>query len=189
MLSEIMRVRRATLDDVPELSRFGRRVFEQTFAVDNHPDHLRAYLDAAYVEPRQREEVADPGIETLLLENGSTLLAYAQLREGPPGDGVNGAEPIELWRFYVDFPWHGRGVATTLMQAVEESCRRRRADMVWLGVWERNLRAQAFYRKHGFAIVGAQTFMMGRDPQRDLIMAKAVTAEPQSGVDSAKLRE
>jgi ribosomal protein S18 acetylase RimI-like enzyme len=72
----------------------------------------------------------------------------------------------------VDIPWQGRGAAGTLMRAVEGAACGRNADTVWLGVWERNLRAQAFYRKHGFAVVGTQVFMMGRDPQRDFVMAR-----------------
>ena len=45
---------------------------------------------------------------------------------------------------------------------------------LWLGVWERNVRAQAFYRKQGFTVVGSQIFRLGSDPQRDLVMAKGV---------------
>ena len=41
---------------------------------------------------------------------------------------------------------------------------------MWLGVWERNVRAQAFYRKHGFDRVGSKVFVVGSDPQTDLVM-------------------
>ena len=167
-----MRVRRATSADVPTLSAFGRRVFGQTFAPENNPDDLRAYLDGAYTEERQREEVANPDIDTLLLEESGTLVAFAQLRRGPPGEGVTGEEPVELWRFYVDLPWHGRGIAQTLMRAAEDAAQARGARTLWLGVWERNLRAQAFYRRQGFTVVGSHIFLLGSDPQRDLIMAK-----------------
>lgn len=169
-----MRVRRATRADVAALTAFGRRVFARTFDAGNDPTDLRAYLDGSYVEARQEEELADLGIETLLLESDDALVAFAQLRDGPPGDGVSGPRPIELWRFYVDFDWHGRGVAQTLMAAVEDAARARGAATLWLGVWERNVRAQAFYRKQGFTVVGSQIFTLGADPQRDLVMAKGV---------------
>ena len=42
--------------------------------------------------------------------------------------------------------------------------------MLWLGVWERNPRAQAFYRKSGFADVGSQVFLVGTDAQTDRVM-------------------
>lgn len=48
------------------------------------------------------------------------------------------------------------------------------ADVVWLGVWERNPRAIAFYRRSGFVEVGEHVFQLGSDPQRDVIMAKAL---------------
>ena len=169
-----MRVRRATLADAAALTAFGRRLFGQTFAPENSPDDLGAYLDETYVEARQLAELADPQVETLLVEDGEALIAFAQLREGAPGSGVTDERPIELWRFYVDFDWHGRGVAPLLMRAVEDAARARDAVTLWLGVWERNVRAQAFYRKQGFTVVGSQIFTLGSDPQRDLVMAKGV---------------
>jgi ribosomal protein S18 acetylase RimI-like enzyme len=48
------------------------------------------------------------------------------------------------------------------------------AMALWLGVWEKNPRASAFYRKWGFEIVGAHTFRVGDDPQRDLVMYRDV---------------
>jgi len=169
-----MHVRSATIADVAALSAFGRRVFGETFAPENNPDNLRAYLDSAYVEARQEDELRDPRIDTLLLEAEDSLIAFAQLREGEAGSGVTGDRPIELWRFYVDFAWHGRGVAQTLMGEVEAAARARGASTLWLGVWERNVRAQAFYRKQGFTVVGSQIFVLGSDAQRDLIMAKGL---------------
>ena len=43
-------------------------------------------------------------------------------------------------------------------------------DVVWLGVWEKNPRAIAFYRKFNFKEVGEHVFALGKDMQRDIIM-------------------
>jgi ribosomal protein S18 acetylase RimI-like enzyme len=45
---------------------------------------------------------------------------------------------------------------------------------IWLGVWERNLRAQTFYKKYGFAVVGQHIFKLGNDEQIDLIMTRKI---------------
>ena len=45
-------------------------------------------------------------------------------------------------------------------------------DVIWLGVWEYNPRAQRFYEKNGFQFVGRHTFLLGSDPQTDLLMQK-----------------
>lgn len=173
MLTTRMTVRKATAADAATISAFGRRVYHATFAPDNNPDDLAAYLDSAYTEERQRAEILDPAMDTLLLERDDILAAFAQLRPGTE-DGVEGPHPIELWRFYVDHPWHGREVAAELMAAVEHAARERGGQTLWLGVWERNTRAQAFYRKHGFTVAGSHIFWVGADPQRDLIMVKAL---------------
>jgi ribosomal protein S18 acetylase RimI-like enzyme len=83
-------------------------------------------------------------------------------------------EPLELWRFYVDQVHHGRGVAQQLMAAVIDAARARGAGTLWLGVWEHNAKAQAFYRKFDFVVVGAHTFVLGSDVQTDRVMARSV---------------
>jgi ribosomal protein S18 acetylase RimI-like enzyme len=61
------------------------------------------------------------------------------------------------------------------MSAVEREAKARGARELWLGVWERNERAQAFYRKCGFRAVGTQIFVVGNDPQTDQVMLKEIT--------------
>ena len=172
MLTDHLVIRRATAADAAALSAFGRRVFTATFEAENNPADLAAYLDGAYSVAHQQADIADPSIDTLLLEIDGALAAFAQVRvsEVPPCVGSPAA--LELARFYVDHGWHGRGVAARLMTAVETAAQARGTDALWLGVWERNLRAQAFYAKHGFTVVGSHTFLLGSDPQRDLIMEK-----------------
>jgi len=46
------------------------------------------------------------------------------------------------------------------------------ARTVWLGVWERNPRAQAFYRKCGFTDEGTQVFIVGEDVQNERVMVR-----------------
>lgn len=51
---------------------------------------------------------------------------------------------------------------------------------IWLGVWERNPRAQAFYKKNGFREVGDHVFLMGEEEQRDVIMERPIDLEPEA---------
>jgi len=47
---------------------------------------------------------------------------------------------------------------------------------IWLGVWEHNPRALAFYKRWGFEIVGRQAFLLGQDLQQDFVMVRPVQA-------------
>ena len=167
-------IRRAGPDDAAILAEFGARTFRETFGTDNTPEDMALYLDASYGPERQGEELRDAAVVTLLAEDGRRLVGYAQLHEGPAPDCVPGVTPIEIRRFYVDREWQGRGVAQTLMMASLEAAMEREARTVWLAVWERNLRAQAFYRKCGFEDHGAKEFLLGRDRQIDRVMVRAL---------------
>lgn len=166
-----MIIRIATAADRAALTDFGRRTFDETFAPQNTPDNMRAYLDASFNEARQTAELADADRVTLVAENDGALVGYAQIHhvEAPPCVSVR--ESVELVRLYVDRSLQGHGVAHQLMRAVEEVAAAK-ARAIWLGVWEHNLRAIAFYEKCGFSAVGSHVFWLGTDPQTDQIMVK-----------------
>jgi ribosomal protein S18 acetylase RimI-like enzyme len=171
-VASTVRIRTAVPADAAALAEIARRTYEETFAPYNDPADMALYLSGAYGLAQQSEELADGRLVTLLADTGEGLAGYAQLRDGTAPACVTGGRPLELWRFYVDRPWHGRGLAQRLMQAVLEEAGKRGAGTLWLGVWERNERAQAFYRKCGFLDVGSHPFMVGTDRQTDRIMTR-----------------
>lgn len=169
-------VREAAAADASRLSEFGARVYGATFAPDNDPAELALYLSRAYTPEAQVAELANPDICTLLVcAPGGVIAGFAQLRTGHAPSCVPDGSAIELWRFYIDHAWHGRGAAQALMDASLARGRNSgRADHIWLGVWERNARAQAFYRKYGFTPVGTHVFMFGNEPQTDEIWMRSL---------------
>jgi ribosomal protein S18 acetylase RimI-like enzyme len=79
---------------------------------------------------------------------------------------------VELNRLYSHQEYLGKGVGQTLMDKCFDRGREENCDVMWLGVWEYNPRAQRFYEKNGFRFVGRHTFLLGSDPQTDLLMQK-----------------
>lgn len=169
-----MTIRRGERKDAAVLAELARATFYDTFAATNDPRDMALHLQRAYGVPQQTTELEDPRLTTLLVEQDGTAIAYAQIRLHDPPACVTGAAPLELWRFYVRRDWHGRGVAQALMDRVKAEARLRGAQTLWLGVWERNDRARAFYAKCGFADVGEHIFLFGSDPQTDRVMATAL---------------
>jgi GNAT superfamily N-acetyltransferase len=136
---------------------------------------MRLFLESTWRPELQRAEIQDEGMDTLLACDAAGLLAgFAQIRVARPPAGIEAHAPVELKRFYVDKPWHGTGLARTLMEAAEHTARARGGREFWLGVFQRNERALAFYRKCGFRNVGTQVFVVGTDPQKDYVMLKAL---------------
>jgi diamine N-acetyltransferase len=167
-------IRTATVADAPRFAAFAEQIFRETFGPDNRPDDMDEYVAANYGLEIQAREIADASIGTLLVEAEGELVGFAQLRTGDVPGCVTGPAPVEIWRFYVDRPWQGSGLAGHLMRAVEREATRRGSRTLWLAVWERNPRAMSFYRKCGFAEVGEQGFVLGRDHQRDRVLARSL---------------
>ena len=174
-------VRRAVPADSEAFAELAARTFRDTFEADNSPGDMAAHLTRSYSPALQQAEIGSPDMVTLLATCGVPA-GFAQLRRGPVPACVTSPQAVELWRLYVDRAWHGRGVAGRLMAAAVGEAGAAGATAVWLGVWERNPRAIAFYRKSGFVDVGAHEFRLGTDVQTDRVMLLALAcsqdAEP-----------
>ncbi len=167
-------VRRATVVDADLLADLGARTFYDTFRNDTRPEDMDAYLAAAFSPTIQAAELADAHSTFFVAEIDGVACGYAQLRTGAVPSCVTGAQPVELVRLYVGQQWLGHGVGAALMRACMDEAARAGRQTMWLGVWEHNGRAQAFYRKWQFQVVGDHVFQIGADPQTDLIMERAL---------------
>ena len=166
--------RPALLHEAAALSQLGDRTFRDAFGPSNTAADIDDYCTSAYTPAQQSRELADPSIDTLVLERAGALVAFAQLQATAPPATVQARAPIELRRFYVLEPFHGTGCAQQLMQSVFDRATARGADLIFLAVWEHNPRALRFYAKCGFTEFGARQFMLGTSAQRDVMMSRRI---------------
>jgi GNAT superfamily N-acetyltransferase len=167
-------IRHAEVTDASLLAELGARTFSDTFAADNDSEDMAAYMAEAFSPAKQTEEILDALSFWLIAEIDNEAVGYAQLKASVAPECVTGAMPVELVRFYVVQRWHGSGVGARLMGACLDEARLAGYQTLWLGVWEHNGRAQAFYRKWSFEEVGAHIFQLGSDAQTDVLMARSI---------------
>jgi len=178
-------IRRGELADAPAIAAFAARIFHESFAADNRPEDMAAYMAIAFGPEQQQRELSDGAHTYLIAEQNGDIAGYALIRaDGEIPECVAIRPAVEIVRFYVDRPWHGRGVAAPLMVACEGEARRRGARGMWLGVWERNFRATGFYTKCGFRDVGSHSFVLGTDVQTDRVMARELGAPSAAAADA-----
>lgn len=167
-----MRVRKAIRRDAKQLAQLAERTFRDTFGAVNTPKNMDSFCKTNYSEDVQASEIENPDAVTLLSEFQGVLVGFAQILWGAAPKCVSASSPGEIQRLYVAGEWHGKGIAQDLMKVCFEEMKRRGSDVVWLGVWEKNPRAIAFYKKCGFMEVGEKIFRLGDDPQRDVVMSR-----------------
>jgi diamine N-acetyltransferase len=167
-------IRLALRPDLPALTELAARTFYDAFVATNTPENMQAYMSTAFTVEQFTDEWEDALATFYLAELDGQMVGYAKLFRPEPPDCVNERNAIELSRLYVAQDFHGHGVAPALIEHCFKAARREKFKAMFLGVWEHNPRAQAFYRKHGFARVGEHVFPMGDDPQIDWWMARAL---------------
>ena len=172
-------IRAASAADAEMLTEFARRTFYDAFAPMNSPENIEAYMSQNFTLRSFSEQLADPRAIFLIAEIDATPVAFAKLYDGEVPACVSGLAPVEIERFYVDRQYHGKGVAQTLMQACFDSARQSGHGAVYLGVWDNNHRAIAFYRKCGFDVVGSHAFQLGDETQNDFWMERRLQEPAQ----------
>ncbi len=174
MMADEILICTAEPGDAAALADFAERSFRDAFGSDNTPADVVRYVALAYGEQIQHAEISDPQRVILLAKDRDSIIGYAQLLSGTTPCCVRATPAIELERFYVASEWHGRGLAQRLMQRATDAASCANAAALWLGVWERNARGIAFYRKAGFVDVGSKPFQLGTDMQTDRVMCRAL---------------
>ena len=174
-MSEIF-IRQANADDAKLLTDLSYTTFWDAFAhhPKNAPDDLAHYMRQAFNTEQIAVELADSQSAFLIASIDDKAAGYAKLIVDSIEEGVTATRPIELSRLYSHQEYLGKGVGQNLMNACFEYAKSHDHDVMWLGVWEYNPRAQAFYTKNGFREVGKHTFQLGNDPQTDLLMQRDV---------------
>jgi ribosomal protein S18 acetylase RimI-like enzyme len=181
-VTDDLKIRRATGTDAELLADLGARTFAETFGPDNTPEDIAAHISATFTPAVMSAELADPRNVVLIAEIDGTACGYAKLRWHDAHEGVGGERPAQLSRIYVDSAWHGRSVGPALMQRCIDEAMAAGADVLWLGVWERNDRARAFYARSGFEKVAEHDFMLGSDRQTDWVMALRLSRPAVDGI-------
>jgi ribosomal protein S18 acetylase RimI-like enzyme len=167
-------IRYVTPADDALLANLGARTFNEAYAQDIPAETMAEYLPKAFNPKVQAEEINEIGSTFLIVEIGEEAVGYARLQEGHAPTAIEGSHPIELVRIYLVQEATGSGVGSKLMQACLDEAKIKECDRIWLGVWERNTRAIAFYLKWGFVIVSSQEFEIGGELHTDLVMQRPV---------------
>ena len=167
-------IRKAVETDAEALSQLGRSTYAETYGAFLKAESVALHLANTYTPEIQRAEIKDPRRRIEIAWSGSEAIGYLQLFEETPPACVPGEKPLKLQRLYVDKKWHGRKVGALLMDRGLAIAHAEDFKTMWLSVWQKNPRAQAFYRKYAFTIVGTELFKVGDLFEKNDLLARAL---------------
>lgn len=167
-------IRIADPDDADLLAELGRSSFYEAFAEETAPEDMAEHLRTAFKIEDITKQLNNVRSTFIIIETSAVAAGYAYLHPEEPPRCVKTPNPIQLVRFYLGKDYYGRNVGNKLMTACLKIARSRGFQSVWLSTWEFNHRANAFYKKWKFEIVGQAKFTVGMDIQNDFIFAREI---------------
>ncbi len=168
----MIRIREAKLEEVPAVRELAIEVYTDTFADQNTAANLQAFYDESYSLERFNTEFHEANALLYLALDDLKIVGFLRLRQSQEVEKQLSTNTVELHRLYVHRDYHGTNASRLLMEKALAYATEKNFEWIWLGVWEKNFRAQKFYTKWGFEKFGEHIFQMGDDPQTDWLLKK-----------------
>lgn len=166
-MSESIQILRATTADIDTLLRLGRQTFIEAYAAQNSEENMTLYLADNFNAAQLLKEFDEPYCQFFIAWSGDTPAGFTKLRllEHPPE--LTGRKHLELQRIYVLNAFQGKKIGKLLMEHAKNTARNLGFEVLWLGVWKKNLKALEFYQYLGFEKFGEHIFHFGEEEHLD----------------------
>jgi diamine N-acetyltransferase len=168
-------IKKISLSEIDDLQKIGRQTFDETFSEHNSKENLESYLNEGFSYEKLTAELTNENSEFYFATLKNEVIGYLKVNFGDSQTELKDDKALEIERIYVLKEFHGKKVGQLLYNKAIEIAKEKNADYVWLGVWEKNLRALSFYRKNGFAEFDKHIFKLGDDEQTDFMMKLKLT--------------
>ncbi|MDF2536864.1 MAG: family acetyltransferase [Bacillales bacterium] len=165
-------LKKCSLEDSNKLQEISCETFIETFMDQNSPENINAYLERAYNLKQLENELSNISSEFFFVYFNHEVAGYLKVNINDAQSEEMGEESLEIERIYIKNEFQKLGLGKLLFNKAMEIAMDLSKKKIWLGVWERNENAIAFYNKMGFVQTGAHSFYMGDEEQTDFIMIK-----------------
>lgn len=163
---------KCTIEDLLKLQEISYETFEETFKEQNSSENMNAYLERAFNHEQLEKELSNVYSNFFFVYFNNELAGYLKVNTNHAQSEQMGNDSLEIERIYIKNKFQKHGLGKNLLNKAFETAMEQNKKKIWLGVWEKNENAIAFYKKLGFVQTGAHSFYMGDEEQIDFIMTK-----------------
>ncbi|WP_312992041.1 GNAT family N-acetyltransferase [Chryseobacterium flavum] len=165
-------INKVSTEDVEIIQNLGIQTFSETFAEDNTEEAMKKYLEESFNTEKIKSELSNPDSLFYIAWEEDNPVGYLKVNTGNAQTELQDETSLEIERIYVKKSHHGKKVGQLLYNKALETAQQLGKSYLWLGVWEKNLRAINFYSKNGFVEFNKHIFRLGEEEQTDLMMKK-----------------
>ncbi|WP_079526859.1 GNAT family N-acetyltransferase [Solibacillus isronensis] len=161
-----------TIENLETLQTISRDTFYETFHEQNSEESMTTYLNTAFSAVKLTAELENKHSLFKLLYVNEELAGYLKVNIDEAQSEQLGPDALEVERIYILSRFQKLGLGKVLINEAIKLANEMNKNKIWLGVWEKNMNAIAFYEKAGFEKTGSHSFFMGEEEQIDFIMTK-----------------
>lgn len=163
-------IKKVNKTEVEQLQSLSRQTFAETFSDSNSKENMNKYLAENLSIEKLSEELNNENSHFFFIKDGERNIGYLKLNMGPSQTEMKDETALEIERIYVIQEYQGKKVGQQLYEKAIQVAKEKKAQYVWLGVWEENHKAIQFYNKNGFQVFDKHVFVLGDEKQTDLMM-------------------
>ncbi|SFL98479.1 spermine/spermidine N-acetyltransferase [Gracilibacillus orientalis] len=167
-------IKKCTLEDKCNLQEISYETFKETFKHQNSTDNMNAYLDGAFNLKQLEKELSNMFSQFFFVYFNNEVAGYLKINTNDAQSEETGDETLEIERIYIKNKFQKHGLGKVLLTKAKDIAVENNKKKIWLGVWEKNDNAIAFYKKMSFVQTGSHSFYMGDEEQTDIIMTKTL---------------
>ncbi|TXC92876.1 GNAT family N-acetyltransferase [Metabacillus litoralis] len=161
-------------EDLQRLQAISIETFNDTFKDQNSTENMTTYIQKAFNLKQLEKELANHSSQFFFVLYNNEVSGYLKVNINDAQSEEMGEETLEIERIYIKNKFQKHGLGKSLLNKAIEIAMEHHKNKVWLGVWEKNENATAFYVKMGFVQTDAHSFYMGDEEQTDFIMMKTL---------------
>ncbi|MCH4856536.1 GNAT family N-acetyltransferase [Bifidobacterium pseudolongum] len=160
--------------DVNTIRDLSIATFAETFASLNTEEDMEQYNERHFSTDELQREIDNPDSTFVVAKVDGDPAGYMKVNVGDAQTEEMLGNRMEVQRLYILRQYKRNGLGTRFMHTAFDMARAQGKSVIWLGVWEHNDAAIAFYKRMGFVQFGSHDFVLGEDRQTDLLMEAAV---------------
>ena len=165
-----LEIKKANPIDLKAIIEIGKETFTETFAQFNSAQDMKNYLLDNFNGQKMQKELLNVNSLFFLALFNDLPVGYLKLNFNEAQTELKLKESLEIERIYVLKKFQGKKIGQALFQKALFIGNQKSLDFIWLGVWEKNEKALAFYDKAGFKRFDKHIFKLGNDEQTDILM-------------------
>lgn len=152
-MDETLLIRPADLDDINTIGFLAQQIWPETYREILSPEQLQYMMNLFYSPDSLMKQMTEDRHQFLIVEQGEEAIGFAAW--GPADPGV-----FKLHKLYVLPGGQGKGIGRAMLLFIFDVLRSEGIATLRLNVNRQN-KAQRFYEKLGFKIIGKEDIDIG----------------------------